>query len=348
MVIRGLGGLVVLAASIRPARAQLPDLASAPADSFIVDIAIPDAPAFDLLEDEPGTVLRPGSVQDFGLMLSGFRTASGSFRLPASLGVEFVPALLTAGPELSKKSYEQQKALYALRMSFGALRDSASDGLSALTLGLRYTVRNEADLRGDASFAAKEQVTPLTTQILEVYQAARDRVGPRAELVLTDAEAAQVAKLRKEIRVRWAKRYWNASGVDFAVALRGDAADSSGADPRLTAYSAWGTYASRVGSWGQLVAGARAGAEREAGASSYTKSLALGVRFNAGSNAYKVYSALDESFRESEQAILRGSLGVEIRLGDWLWGTVAIGLQGDAGHTTTDSKFEFKTAFPRI
>ncbi len=95
---------------------------------YKIDFAIPDAPAFKLLEVDQSAILRPQTVRDLAVVLDGFRGEGNAFVVPRQLGVEFSPGLLIGGGQLHLTDYAARKALYALRLSGATNRDSLNHG----------------------------------------------------------------------------------------------------------------------------------------------------------------------------------------------------------------------------
>jgi hypothetical protein len=321
---------------------------SAEAAAYRLNYAIPDAPAFELLQVEPGSILRPQSARELGLAVASFVNEDGSITLPRAFAVEFSPGLLTAQEHLTLRDYTRARFLYRLRVSAAALRDSAGDGPTRVALGLRFTLADEADLRTDTAYAKGQQVTELTGQILAVYTEARRRVGPTADLALTPDEEEQIAAINDEIRRRWAERYWNADVTDVAIAARLAAVDSTGAGVRTDAFSLWGTLAKGVGHWGQLLVGLRAGAERAEGEDSYRGSGSIASRFYGGSNRLKGYAEIQGSLQEDSKADFLFTSGLEFGPAPWLWADFSAGLEspGGAPRSRLVTRFKVKSGVP--
>ena len=97
------------------ARAQIVrDLSVSPfVKDYKVDFAIPDAPAFKLLEVDESAILRPQTVRDVAAAFDAFRGQSGTFVVPKQIGVEFSPALIAGSRYLKVSDYATQRFLYA-------------------------------------------------------------------------------------------------------------------------------------------------------------------------------------------------------------------------------------------
>lgn len=338
-----------------PADAQVFGQAPSPfAQDYRVDVAVPDAPAFEMLQVGQSSILRPNTLQKLAIAFSDFRDADGSFQVPGDFAVEFSPAILLAGDDLDRATYEQKKLLHNLRISLATATDSLGGGApSQAAFGLRLTVVNEADMALDPAFISSQQVTPLTRQILIVYQAARDRqvqagIAPTEPIVLTEDERETVDRLSEEIKARWTARHWNAESLEFAFGVRATGLDAAASDARVDRYGVFATYANGLGGWGQIILGGRAGAERDDAQSSFSQALSLGARLYLGSNRHKVFLEAQQSIQEGEDGELLLNGGAELRLTDWIWAVGAIGVDdvsSDEGSNSTLT-FSLKSAFP--
>ncbi|HWA56447.1 MAG TPA: hypothetical protein VG692_04285 [Gemmatimonadales bacterium] len=316
--------------------------------AYKVNFAIPDAPAFELLQVDQSTILRPQTARELGVAVASFVDDQGDITLPRAFAVEFSPGLLVAQQGLSAATASRARFLYHLRLSAAALRDSAGDGTARVALGLRFTVADEADLRPDRAFPDSLRVTGITEKILAIYRAARLRVGPTQPIELTKEEEQQIAGLNQEIRDRWAERYWNAGITDVALAARLAPADSAGGGTRFDAWSLWGTVARGIGRWGQFLIGVRAGLERDRGVSDYVTSGSIASRFYAGRNRLKGYAELQGTMVENAKADVLVNSGLEFALVDWLWADVSAGLESPGGSSPSRlvTHVKLKTGVP--
>lgn len=300
---------------------------------YQVDFAVPDAPAFLLLSIEPSTILRPQSVRELATNLGGFRNADGSLALPRAAAIEFSPSLLFTDGRPTVASYSAARLLYNTRISLATQRDSTTGAATKFAFGVRLTLANEADFKTDAAYDSSLQVQDITKAILDVYNAARNRVGPSAPLALNADERSTVDSLEKEVRARWAVRYWNADILDVAFAFAGMAADSTGRDPQLGAVSVWASYAKGMGSWGQAMVGFRTGWRRGAPGAAYNQSATLALRLYAGSNRGKAFAEIQQDFQENTSAVFLLNSGIEFRLAGGVWAIGTLGISQPGGTT---------------
>lgn len=314
------------------------------AKDYKVNFAVPDAPAFKLLGVEESAILRPQTVQDLTMAFSGFRGSGNAFVVPKKLGVEFSPGLLAAGAKLKLDDYAAWRALYALRFSGATSRDSLNRG--NLAAGVRFNLVDEQDLRAKGAAGNDPEVTRMTTGMLAVYSAARNRVGPRAPLTLNIEEKAAVEALQDSVKEYWANRYWNANSMDVAFAGRARTADSLGHDPEIDELAAWATYANGMSNWGQLLLGLKVGTARDT-AGDFQTSNTIAGRLYIGSNVLKAYVEGQSAVAAKIGTEWLFNSGAEMKLAGIGWLAVSAGITGPVeGKTRIISSFKFKSALP--
>ncbi|HEX7069416.1 MAG TPA: hypothetical protein VF190_01370 [Rhodothermales bacterium] len=297
------------------------------AQSFRLDLAIPDAPAFLILEREGGEVLRPTSARAVATALSGFFGEDGGFVVPEELGVEVSPGLLIGGPNLSVAEYRQHPWLYRLRVSLASSRGTGGEVPTAVSLGIRVTTVDRADLRTSTTY--EQEATALAEAINDLYVAERQRLGPTVPLediaALPHVQEGTHA-LVETFRERWSERRWNARIDELALAFRATAADSLVRNLRADRIAAWYTSAHPLGTWGQFIGAISAEAGKILLEDEYSLQGSLGSRFYAGSNAYRAYLEAQVSLREDDDVRWLVNGGAEVRLTDDLWIDFSAGL----------------------
>lgn len=329
-----------------PAAAQNVDSLAA---SFEVDFAVPDAPAFELLGVDPSTAVRPSSVRAFATSLSDFTGGGELFHIPRAFAVEVSPALLIAGKRLTLAQYQNNPQLYRFRLS-AATRRSEAGSATQLALGMRVSLRDDADLRTNKEYI--RDATDVATSINEIYVAARKRIGPPrggtpAPIVLTETEREQVENILKPFRDRYAQSAWNASAFDIAAGARASAQDSLGNGLRMDQYALWGTWAAGFGSWGQLLVGAHGGMLRDSVTAEFGTNGSLSARFYAGTNELKVFVEGQGSAAQHELPNWLLHAGGEARIIPRLWSNFSAGVQWDEDRDARlVARFTVKTGTP--
>lgn len=357
--------LAVLAAAL-----AAPSLLAAQPDttlakSFRVNFAVPDAPAFDILDIDPSKVLRPSSVQELGVALSNFADEDYSLSIPRSFALELAPYLLARGRTLTLADYQRSRflrPLYTLRLSVGTNR-TADSARTQLGFGVRVNLLDRADPRMDRRLVAA--LTANAREINRIYSrvlttrplADTTTVRLKPQVLSTDAARADVERLQKrsrELRERYADENWNEWVLNVAYALRVSAADSLGHDPRTDAHSFWATLGVPVSSFGQLLVGARGGLGRQPDDDDFREQASVAARFYAGSNDYKLFVE-GEWRRDDDDAgdadtgfFVQG--GGELNLIDWAWASFSFGTDRspDDGDRRLVTRLSIKTALPGL
>lgn len=147
------------------------------AANYKLDFAVPDAPAFTVLEPGPSEILRPATVRDLTLAASDFLSETSGLAIPAAFAAEFSPGLLIGGRRLSLQRYRATPWLYRLRVSVATGRDASGSAPTRMALGVRLPLVDGADLRTSA--AGREyarQLTGLAEDMVDVRQQVQDEL----------------------------------------------------------------------------------------------------------------------------------------------------------------------------
>jgi hypothetical protein len=320
---------------------------------YKIDFAIPDAPAFKLLQVDESAILRPQTVRDLTVAIDGFRGNNNAFVVPKQFGVEVSPGLLIDTGRLTLNDYSAKKFLYATRFSGATGRDSLNRG--QLAFGLRFSLVDEQDLRTKGAGGSDSVVTAFTKKILDVYDAAGERRGkPKPDerkkpITLNEEEANAIKALSDSIKEYWAERYWNATSVDFAIAARALTTDSLGHDPKIDEVAGWLTYANGLSGWGQILFGAKIGTARQIDGG-FHASNTISTRLYIGSNVLKGFVEGQEAVGSNTDPKWLLNSGVEIRLPAIGWINASAGYASDinGGEPRVISSFKFKAAVPGL
>jgi len=118
------------------------------ADDLKIDFAVPEVPAFTLLDVSPTKVERPGSVRDLVLALANGVTASGG--LQTALAIEVAPAKLSLWDADANAALSQSAFLSGLRISVATntVKDDKQTK-SSLAAGVRWSISTADTELGD-------------------------------------------------------------------------------------------------------------------------------------------------------------------------------------------------------
>lgn len=157
---RGLSALLLAAvleaiSVSAPAAAQdAPTVDIQKANAFAAKFAVPESPAFSLLDVDASSILRPATVKDLAVSLGGFRGNGLSLALPGEVGIEVSPGLMVKGRTLSLSEYQRHPWLYRARVSVSTRRSDSTSSATKLAYGLRISLEDQADLRTNGAYIA--------------------------------------------------------------------------------------------------------------------------------------------------------------------------------------------------
>lgn len=343
--------------------------------SLRANFAIPDAPAFLMLDLEPSNLLRPQSPRDLSLTLAKFQGEDGIV-LPRALAAELSPLLLISGDSLTVAGYQARRAWYATRLSLAVLRDSSTGETTRLGAGIRISLTDQRAFKTDQAFPKDLRVTELLGRIRNIHMTVSDRAWIKSRAQLTrdstennwteaqfdealmkareslvvsysDEETEELGDLKALVRKRFADRYWNADVLDLAAGVRVESPDSTGQRLRFAAYRLWASWAKGLGGWGQFVLGGRWGGVRDTVSDSFLGEGGAGTRLYLGSGDRKFYLEEWISGKEKERAKATVATGLEFTLNNWLW--LNLGVERSATkerRPETRSIFKFKSGLP--
>lgn len=292
------------------------------------NFAVPDLPAFNALEFEPGNLLRPSSPRDFSVAASEFYNGN-SIIIPKSVAVEIAPIVLMRKNKLTLADYQKTPIIYNSRISVGTLRDSLN--VSRVAIGYRTTIINKGDIKGEERLA-------------EVISFLRDKNTSRAEFFnssgYTDFQLAENPSLVDSLNRVFDKQYaekerrakdildlktWNEQRLDVAIALAGSSPDSLAETISFNALHVWLTYGHPLGSNAQLLIGTNLKVYVDNKSNYFDFSLP--IRAYVGTNSLKGFAEGQYVFRQNlktNNLIVR--LGCEYHLYNGFWLDFSAGL----------------------
>jgi hypothetical protein len=308
------------------------------AKNFLLDFAVPDAPAFNLLDTDPSSILRPTTLKELSTHLSDFIDSDNGISIPKTFAVEFSPGLLIGGHHLTLKKYQQKALWYRFRFAAATKQIEGIDWPSQMAFSARTSIIDESDLRMDKKLLA--EITNISHKILQIITDSidappmeePDTVKVNAEVTLQHHEQVKVdslnALLKKKIDQAKANQPWNKNALDVAAGLRLASEDSLGKNLRIVETAFWITYAHRIGTWGQWLLGMKAGALRDSLKGDLSFSASISSRLYAGINAYKMFIETQfKNYKDYERLLING--GGEARLKSGTWFNVSGGIEYD-------------------
>lgn len=309
---------------------------------------VPDAPAFNILNETPSNILKPSSVKDIAVSLSDFLDPDQKITLPKSFALEFSPALLINGANIKPEEYDGNAWLYRMRLSIATKRNDNAGSATSIAFGLRITDSDSSDSRGNKNFNEElNQAVALSEKINDAIAAKREALGPNVpfEKILNDPEIQKlIESVTKELNEMWSSDSWNKSISEFAFALKADSKDSLAKNLELTKISAWYSKAFQLGTWGQILAGANADYSKNIGENKYKGQGSIALRLYAGSNNYKVYAETQSTFIDSKKPEWLFNSGLEMRIEENLWMEFSAGFEKNelsSNSLVTDFKLKY-------
>lgn len=310
------------------------------------DFAVPDAPAFKILNLNGSEVHRPTSVKDLTIAVSDFLLTNNNITLPQQLALEFSPGLLMGGKSLDVHKYRQNPWWYRTRISIATARDEGSTTATRLALGLRSTSVDKSDLRMDTVMIVR--ATELTSAINNILVSKKTRTNTIEEIQQLPEVISDIAKLedgfRNELK-EWTEKNWNARIDEYAFAFLFQSLDSTAERLELEQFSAWYTSARGIGTSAQLLLGARASMTRkEFGSEEYDSKLTLSSRLYSGTNKTKVFAEGQFAAFQNQKSEWLFNSGGEMHLKDGFWIEFSAGGAYNTAvkHTRLVTEFEIK------
>jgi len=344
-------------------------LASARNDSTVfgraaaarLDLAVPDAPAFSILGEEPTTIMRPSSLREVSILVSRF--LEGGATVPQALALEVAPVSLVKGSDLPLREYQANPWLYRARISVAS--NSSGNGGRELSVGLRLSIIDRSDLRCDRILLDElYAVARVRTDVVagaklkfrgnpelfeELSDAEQRAVDGRMETYIDSAMGAISEDKIIEIRESARQRLWNAEILDVALAGKGTTPDTTMGGLRASSYGMWLTWGTPLGSPGLLLAGGNGRLETGADGKLDRYAGSVALRAYYGENEYKGYLETSGRWSGATSPEFGLDLGGELKLiaGLWLDATIGVLTTGD-GDTVVKTAWNIRFATPEF
>lgn len=306
-----------------------------------MDLSVPDAPAFSILDVQPSTILRPSSLREVSILVSRFLEEGSA--LPQALAVELSPALLIRGNQLRLSDYRKSAWLYRARVSVASV--PSVDAGTDVSVGLRFTLIDRSDMRCDPKLL--DQLYRIGREINDV-QAEANRIYIGNPALFEDLPQAEQAKRREmaeayvdsalgrraddtilQARDEAKQRLWNAEILEFAFASKFHAADSTISALRASSHAVWVTWGLPLGSPGMILMGGR-GMVRENAASSVDLFTVSGsLRAYYGTETFKGFLEASGSWASDLLPRFNANLGGELNLLNGLWLDATVGIESE-------------------
>lgn len=236
----GLALLVVLAGT--PAAGE-PLVDTIPLAGARINLAVPDIPAFGVLDTTPSPLLRPTSIKDLTATLAGL-VAEQDLAIPRRLALEVAPWLLFRGQSPAVGEYRRGHVLYSTRLSLGIAPQDPGAG-SRIGVGLRTTFvnRNELALSPGVRDTLIRLLQPAGSFYHEQFTGCFTDIDPNgdddaarawADQAFLDRCGVPFSGYGDTVPARLASAVgWNRMQVDGAMAVLMTTSDSLGGDLKV-------------------------------------------------------------------------------------------------------------------
>lgn len=311
-----------------------------------LDYAIPDAPGFKIIDDNPSTIIRPGNLREITVAVQNVITSGV---LPENFATEFSPMLVIAGPDATLQDYRDLRWLYSTRISVATKTGNTGSGKTLAGIGIRTSLIDEGDPRNDKAFidtlamyatAINQSLSPNSAPTSSVQ-----RLNP-PQSVLDSVESA-IQRLRE----RKKERSWNEQVLEVAAAVALDSPDSLTTDIIGTRWNAWLYYSNPIGNLGHAILSGTVGNMRSpSGAYGDKMAWAAAARFYIGGNDLKFH--LEGQFRDdgvTPDPFFLLQAGGEVALGRSFWVEFALGRESVAnGPAHLTRHFSVRWGMPEV
>jgi hypothetical protein len=314
-----------------------------------VDLTVPESPAFTVLGVNPETVTRPTTAREFATSILNGVDQRGNFQ--SGVALDFAPYLTFFGQQTSLFSYRHslmERFLARTQFSFATTKGvTDSDKSARLALGLRLTLWDTGDPRLDNALDAcyADALNNRRLEANELRTFPGETAAQKAERLVN--RKAVLAELVKPCNDAARKRNWNASGWIVGVAPSWISQTGQTRDYGWNGGGFWTSVAygfdnvSALKDNSQLILHARyrsneivPDAENQGQFFSQDSAFFGGrLRMAPGKEASSIFSLEGNYIRSRRDkgafdSSYRYSLGLEKKLADNVWFSLALGGQG--------------------
>jgi hypothetical protein len=287
-----------------------------------LNVAVPDAPAFKILDESPSAVMRPADVQEVALAVAGFARTGGV--LPRAFSAEFSPGMLVGGRSLTLEQYRSSPFWYRTRISAAAQRIDDGSGRRQASLGVRITLIDNADPRMDDGFLRK--LSGLAQSINRVARGVQE-TRPTGTGQLSEPSVDQLEQQLDDLRAEQKDSLWNASVMELGAAMRFVSSDSLLQNVHADKYSGWFGASFPVSRSGQFIFGVSGTLQRRVSGSLDSSSFSISGRFYFGSNKLKFFAEAEVGYSGDNASQRLINAGGEFNAASSFWLEFSGGLE---------------------
>jgi hypothetical protein len=297
---------------------------------YRVDYAVPQSPAFKILDIGTDNVMRPGMLRELGVDISTLYKNGGA--------IEIAPMILSSNVNLADyKSDKFSRFLYRSRISAGIVYPGA--GATNYSLGYKFTLLDETDLVINPDY--EEELHAINKQIIDIdILCSHDiKIQPEeGELYQSALQLCSEEKIKAlnqkidDTRKKYKELNWNKTIWEAGLAILGTTIDSTIKKIQSQKYGLWSTAAFPLSTNGQILFAGKIILGRDSTDSFNTDALdgSFISRGYLGNNSYKAYLEIDWNTLNKKSNFI-SKLGTELNILNGLWVNASIGLQSASG-----------------
>lgn len=308
-----------------------------------IDFAVPDAPAFKIMDADPSIIMKPGTLREVGVAVANFLGNGGT--LPKTFATEISPGLLLGRASLG--DYINNPFWYRIRVS--AATTTEPDRGTNLGIGFRITLVDESDLRGDKALlnrlipighTIEQRESACSEAIIEKYPKFKNpdsiindakHFGAlidscfRSERAGIDSDFnTMIANAREQAK----RMNWNKTILELGLAGLASSPDSLAKNLSAEKYAFWLTAGfPLLGQSGQLLIALQATLDRGNDHILNHGNFAVASRGYFGENGYKGFLEGDWQLGDEQLPSFTAILGGELNLTNGIWLDASFGIQ---------------------
>ncbi len=362
----------VLSLFAMSAHAQTPAIGSVSSQQMVIDsadvakaridFAVPDAPAMKIMNADPSIIMKPGTLREVGVAAANVLANGGS--LPKTFAAEISPGLLLGRASLG--SYIQNPFWYRMRIS--AATTTEPGGGTDLGIGIRMTIVDESDLRGDNALLNRlipighiieERESECSAEIMKSHPKfinsdtlKRDakEFGALLDSSLKSKIAADFNPMIARAREQAKRSNWNKTIVELGLAGLASSPDSLAKNLSAARYACWLTAGFPVlGQSGQLLFALKATLDRGTDNLLNRGNCAIASRGYFGENGYKGFLEGDWQIGDELLPSYTARLGGELNVANGIWLDASFGIQAiGTGESKFTSALNLRFATPEL
>ena len=209
----------------------------------VLDLSVPDSPAFTVLGLTPETVVRPTTPRGLATAFLNGVDPNGNFQ--TGLAIDTAPYFLWRGSRITLGQYNTNYGIRffsRVQVSFATAKGtSENDKAARLSAGFHFTPWDAGDDRANKNFQSELSAARASAiQRLEKNGiSAPATINPALNIAYDTRLDQEIRDMTVEIREKYKKASWNASSLSFGVAPTWISAEGTGKTVEWSGGAAW-------------------------------------------------------------------------------------------------------------